>query len=94
MAGRSVSHVGRREVRLRVWGAAAADAEEAEQLARTSEAAQQWTITEVDLVVAARCPIPRRDPDALAWSARHRQAWAAYPAEADATHLGQDDSSP
>lgn len=70
------------EVLLRVWGPTAAHAERAEQLARESEAATEWSVVDVVVSVAPRCTIRRRDPDALASGAANYKAWAFYPAAA------------
>lgn len=67
-------------VRIRLWGLERPYLGYARLLATHEAAAAGWQVVEVEEMTGAPCPIRRRDPDSIAWGARYRAAWAAYPA--------------
>lgn len=69
----------RTQVRLRVWGATTADAQNAEASARQSRRARSWTIVEVIESSGPPCPIPSRDPLAIEQATGYDGVWAVYP---------------
>jgi hypothetical protein len=67
-------------ITLRVWSAAAADAQAIEASARAVLMPRQWEIVEVISTTGTPCPIPARDPHALDQCTGYDMAWAVYPA--------------
>lgn len=69
----------RRRVLLRVWGVSQQDVQQAEASAMHSDKAHGWEIVQVEPSRGLPCPIPRRDPAAIASGIFYHRAWAVYP---------------